>query len=90
MLGGLLVSGLHLRARLRRAEFCDRAIEEVDLVVEIDDYSMLTQIVLQPRGEEVVIPLTASHSLRSSPSGSFTAFLKLPLPRVASANCRSW
>lgn len=31
------------------------------------------------------IPLTASHSSKSSPSGSFTTFLKLPLPKVCSA-----
>ena len=31
----LLVGRLHLRARLRRAELCDSAIKEVDLVVEI-------------------------------------------------------
>jgi hypothetical protein len=33
--------------------------------------------------------LTASHSSLSSPSGSLTAFLKLPLPSVASAYCLS-
>lgn len=33
--------------------------------------------------------LTAIHSLRSSPSGSITACLRLPLPRVASACFRS-
>ena len=32
-------------------------------------------------------PLTASHSSRSSPSGSCTTLRRLPLPRVASANC---
>lgn len=33
--------------------------------------------------------LTASHSLASSPGGSRTASLKLPLPKVASICCRS-
>jgi len=39
--------------------------------------------------ESHAIPFTASHSSLSSPSGSCTTFLKLPLPSVASANCLS-
>ena len=35
------------------------------------------------------LQLTANHSSLSSPSGSLTAFLRLPLPKVASANCFS-
>ena len=32
-----LVRGLHFRARLRAAELGDGAVDEVDLVVEVDD-----------------------------------------------------
>jgi hypothetical protein len=35
---GLLVGGFHLWTALGRAELCDGAVEEVDLVVEVDDY----------------------------------------------------
>ena len=34
-----LIGRLHLWTRLWRAEFRDRAIEQVDLIVEIDDWS---------------------------------------------------
>jgi len=33
----LLVCGLHLRTALGRTELSDGAIEEVDLIVEVDD-----------------------------------------------------
>ena len=82
------VGGFHFGAGLRGAEFCDAAVEEVDLVVEVDDWRC--QSFGEERGRVFALPLTASHSFRSSPSGSFTAFLRLPLPSVASANCRSW
>jgi hypothetical protein len=81
------VGGFHFGAGLRGAEFGDAAVEEVDLVVEVDDWGVLN---LVGRVWDLSSPLTASHSFRSSPSGSFTAFLRLPLPSVASANCRSW
>jgi hypothetical protein len=35
---GLLVGGFHLWTALGRAELCDGAVEEVDLVVEVDDF----------------------------------------------------
>ena len=88
----LLVRSLHLRTALRRAELCDRAIQQIDLIVEIDDCdSSAGTHALSPRSQirSQSPPLTANHSFTSSPSGNLTAFLKLPLPSVASANCRS-
>jgi hypothetical protein len=35
------VGGFHLWAGLWRAELCDSAVEEVDLVVEVDDCIVL-------------------------------------------------
>ena len=88
----LLICCLHLWTRLGGAELGDGAVEEVDLVIEVDDCSralMLAPSTPSPGLISDFVPLTASHSLRSSPSGSLTALRRLPLPSVASANCRS-
>lgn len=82
----ILVCSLHLRTALWRAKFSDGAIEKIDLVVEVDHCYRLAHDALIHRHYK---PFTASHSSLSSPSGSFTAFLRLPLPSVASAYCLS-
>jgi hypothetical protein len=84
----LLVGRFHLRTALWRAELGDGAVEQVDLVVEVDNCSRISARLLQSFSD-FLIPLTASHSSLSSPSGSLTAFLRLPLPSVASAYCFS-
>lgn len=50
--GIILVSCLHFRASLRGAKFGYRAIEQVDLVVEVDDYTlnrMFISVILSPK-----------------------------------------
>jgi len=42
MFVGLLVGGFHLRTALGGAELGDGAIEEVDLVVEVDDCHLVS------------------------------------------------
>lgn len=95
----LLICSFHLWTWLRWTEFRDGPIKEIDLVVEVDDcvtrhrgYQCLASITCRHALwlELLDWPLTASHSLRSSPSGSFTAVRRLPLPNVASANWRNW
>lgn len=83
----LLVCCLHLWTALRRAKLSDGAIKQIDLVVEIDNCRLASAI--PSVTESIFLLLTASHSSLSSPSGNLTAFLKLPLPRVASAYCLS-
>ena len=87
------IGGFHLGAGLWGAEFGDGTVEEVDLVIEVDDCVELAGVFdfvfVYPGRASSNLPFTASHSSRSSPSGSWTTLRKLPLPRVASANCLS-
>jgi hypothetical protein len=64
---------------LRGAKFCHCAVEHVEVVEEIDGCNDDHPFgVCQPRLNNS--PWTASHSLRSSPSGSFTARRRFPEP----------
>jgi hypothetical protein len=60
----------------------DGAVEHVDLVEEVHSCK---KNVYKLRAKLGDVLLTATHSLRSSPSGSITASRKLPEPKVAAA-----
>ena len=66
---------------LRGAELCHCTVEHVEVVEEIDGYGddrSLDWTYFNPSLNDS--PWTASHSLRSSPSGSFTARRRFPEP----------
>jgi hypothetical protein len=52
---GLLVSSLHLRTALWGAELSDGAVEEVDLVVEVDDCHQMLAMLLAVAATDVTI-----------------------------------
>ena len=87
-----LIRSLHFGARSRRAKLGNRSIEKINVIIKIDHYMSRLLARLKPPFPKTWThaPLTASHSFKSSPSGNLTAFLKLPLPSVASANCLNW
>jgi hypothetical protein len=65
---------------LRGAKLRHRAVEHVEVVEEIDGWEDGDPIEGEEKLGQNNSPCTASHSLRSSPSGSFTARRRLPEP----------
>ena len=68
---------------LRGTKFCHCAVEHVEMVEEVDGWNDRKSFAIHG-GEEAAgepsLPWTASHSFRSSPSGSFTARRRFPEP----------
>ena len=72
---------------LRGTKLRYRAVEHVEVVEEIDGWNdgRSCPLILAEASPEPNSPWTASHSLRSSPSGSFTARRRFPEPFGKSA-----
>ena len=80
----LLWSCTHDGTGLCGTVLCDGSIQHVYLIEEVNSWKRESSWLVLRRGEKYSL-LTAIHSFRSSPSGSWTASFRFPLPRVAAA-----
>lgn len=91
----VLWAGRHDATAILRTKFCYRTIQHIDLIEKIHGYTEKERKRDGEYGFDLHLGdamttteyslLTATHSLRSSPSGSATAFRRLPEPNVAAA-----
>lgn len=72
------VTIFHIDPKILITEQCKHGREVYNLINRINGKESPVKISLK------LLLFTASHSLKSSPGGNFTASLRLPLPKVAS------
>lgn len=79
-------TGWHDAARIFGAKFRNCAVQHVNLIEKIHSYKGQNDSVKSgENSDSKYLLFTATHSLRSSPSGSCTALRRLPDPNVAAA-----